>query len=73
VVLAVYVDDFKLAGVEKDIVPAWKAISDAVNVEPPTEIRRYLGCNHLVGETSMTDADDIIGRVLPGITDTTKK
>ena len=66
-------DDFKLAGVEKDIAPAWKAISVAVNVEPPTEIGRYLGCNHIVGEMSMTDADDIIGRVLPGVTDTTKK
>ncbi len=59
-------DDFKLAGVEKDIAPAWKAISDAANAEPPTEIGRYLGCNHIVGEMSMTDGDDIIGRVLPG-------
>ncbi len=32
--LAVCVDDFKLAGVEKDIAPAWEAISDAVNAEP---------------------------------------
>jgi hypothetical protein len=71
--LAVYVDDFKLAGVEKDIAPAWKAISEAVSAEPPTEIGRYLGCNHIVGEMSMADADDIVGRALPGITDTIKK
>jgi hypothetical protein len=33
VVLAVYVDDFKLAGGDQDIEPAWRAMSDAVNVE----------------------------------------
>ncbi len=32
VVLVVYVDDFKLAGDERDIEAAWRAISDAVNV-----------------------------------------
>ena len=37
VVLAVYVDDFKLAGLETHLAHAWKAISEAVNVEPPTE------------------------------------
>ncbi len=37
VILAVYVDDCKLAGVEQEIEPAWKAISDAVNVEPPQD------------------------------------
>ncbi len=73
VVLAVYGDDFKLAVVEKDIAPAWKAISDAGNVEPPTEIGRYLGCNHIVGDMSMANADDIIGGFLPGVTDNTKK
>jgi hypothetical protein len=34
---------------------------------------RYLGCNHLVGESTLTDADDILGRSLPGILDETKK
>ena len=73
VVLAVYVDDFKLAGVEKDIEPAWKVISDAVSVEPPTEMGRYLGCNHIIGESTMTDADESLGRSLPGIIDQTKR
>ena len=40
VVLARYVDDFKFLGVDQE--PAWKAISDAVNVEPPTELGRCL-------------------------------
>ncbi len=70
--LAVYIDDFKLAGIEQDIEPVCKAISDAVNFEPPTEMGRYLGCNHLVGESTMTDAGDILGRSFPGILDKTK-
>ncbi len=64
-----YVDDFKLAGLETHLAHAWKAISDVVNVEPPTEIGKYSGCNHVVGEMTMTDADDIIGRSLPGVKD----
>ena len=40
VVLAVYVDDFKLAGAEKDMDKASKVISDAVSVEPPTAMGR---------------------------------
>jgi hypothetical protein len=65
VMLAVYVDDFKLAGVEQDIEPAWKTISDTANLEPLAEMGRYLGCNHAVGVSTLTDADDIIGGLCP--------
>ncbi len=73
IVWAVYVDDFKLMDVEQDVEPAWKTISEAVSVQLSTEIGRNFGCNRLLGESTMTDADDILGRRLPGILDKTKK
>ena len=44
--LLVYVDDFKLAGPKKNLEKGWAAIRREVNMEPPTDLSRYLGCVH---------------------------
>jgi len=45
--LIVYVDDFKLVGPEKSLVQAWSEIRKHINIEDPTPIGQYLGCEHV--------------------------
>ncbi len=67
VLLTVYVDDFKMAGSASDLDKAWDCISRAVKIEEPVPFGRYLGCEHILGTTRLTNAEDIIGRSLAGI------
>ena len=48
--LVVYVDDFKLAGPEKNLEKGWQLIRQRVRTEHPTPLGKYLGCTHV--ETS---------------------
>ena len=43
--LSVYVDDFKMAGIAKNLAGAWKEIGKFLELEPPTEFHggTYLG------------------------------
>ena len=45
--LAVYVDDFKMAGPAESIDKGWKLISSKIDMEPPEDVGRYLGCEHV--------------------------
>ena len=45
--LAVYVDDFKMAGPTDNIDKGWKLISSKIDMEPPEDVGRYLGCEHV--------------------------
>ena len=45
--LAVYVDDFKMAGPAENIDKGWKLISGKIDMEPPEDVGRYLGCEHV--------------------------
>ena len=45
VLLVVYVDDLKVAGPVKAVSQTWKDLKD-IDLDPPTAVGRYLGCNH---------------------------
>ena len=45
--LAVYVDDFKMAGPEKHSPKGWDLIGSKTDVDTPTPLGRYLGCEHI--------------------------
>jgi hypothetical protein len=42
--LAVYVDDFKLAGPKTNLAQGWKLIGSKIKMEPPQQVGRFLGC-----------------------------
>ena len=46
ILLAVYVDDFKMAGPKANMNKGWKAIRNGVTMEDPTPFGLYLGCTH---------------------------
>ena len=45
VLLIVYVDDFKAAGPVAAVEQTWKDLKE-IDMDPPTEADRFLGCNH---------------------------
>ncbi len=48
-------------------------IPDSAQLEPPTPPDRYRGCEYAVATTTLSDADDGIGRSLPGLLDQAKR
>jgi hypothetical protein len=44
--LAVYVDDFKMSGPTSSLATGWSLISKHIKLEKPTPLGRYLGCHH---------------------------
>ena len=46
--LAVYVDDFKLAGPQENHEKGWELIGKHIDMDTPEEVGRYLGCDHVV-------------------------
>ena len=55
--LAVYVDDFKMAGPEKSLQKGWDLIGSKIDMDTPTPLGRYLGCEHLSKQSSLGRAD----------------
>ena len=55
--LAVYVDDFKLSGPKKNLAEGWRLIGDGreggITVETPSDSGLYLGCKHETGTTTV--------------------
>ena len=47
VLLAVYVDDFKMAGPTAKVEEAWRLIRDAIKTDEPADAGKYLGCDHI--------------------------
>ena len=43
-VMSVYVDDFKMAGLTDNISKGWYLIRSKVHLDPPTKLADYLGC-----------------------------
>ncbi len=60
VFLDVYVDDFKMAGPSGNLAKAWKLVQEAgpttpgIEIDPPTAVGRYLGCEHRVTRKTVT-------------------
>ncbi|CAE6962770.1 unnamed protein product [Symbiodinium sp. CCMP2592] len=45
--LVVYVDDFKLSGPKANLAKGWELMASKIKLEPPSSIKRYLGCEHV--------------------------
>ena len=55
--LIIYVDDFKLSGPTGNLKEGWRLIQEpspevpkGIEIDPPTKVGRYLGCEHRVSE-----------------------
>eukprot|EP00969_Alexandrium_andersonii_P114393 5056885-Alexandrium_andersonii.AAC.1 len=48
--LVVYVDDFKMAGKPENAQKGWKLTQSRLDLDPPTDIGRFLGCEHEIVE-----------------------
>ena len=53
--LVVYVDDFKLAGPKQNLKEGWSLIRKGLQMEEPTPIGAFLGCNHIKREHKLPD------------------
>ena len=53
--MVVYVDDFKLAGPKGNLREGWKLIRSGLQMETPTPIGVFLGCNHVRETITLTD------------------
>ena len=48
VMLSVYVDDLKAAGPKDAVDIMWAQLRKLIDIEPPTKLGSYLGCEHSV-------------------------
>ena len=56
--LAVYVDDFKMAGPKQNMAKGWELISSKIDMDTPSPLGiRYLGCEHISTSSSLEKAD----------------
>ena len=55
--LAVYVDDFKMAGPKANMQKGWELISSKIDMDSPSPIGRYLGCEHISKSTNLKHSD----------------
>ena len=53
--LVVYVDDFKLAGPAKNLAKGWELIRSGLEMERPSALGVFLGCDHHVSQEKMAD------------------
>ena len=64
IIASVYVDDFKVSGLERDVAEAWRLIGDVIEMEPAEAFSKYLGCHHR-RETMELDQKEALWRYLP--------
>ena len=55
--LAVYVDDFKLAGPKENMARGWELIGSKIDMDTPSPAGRYLSCDHITRTSSLGKAD----------------
>ena len=55
--LAVYVDDFKLAGPASNHEKGWQLIGTHIDMDTPEDVGRYLGCDHIVSHNVKLPVD----------------
>ena len=67
VMLSVYVDDFKMAGTQKGVAQAWKAIRgpDKLILDEPTPFGPYLGCEQEVSTMKRSEAAERVQNIYP--------
>ena len=54
-VLVVYVDDFKMAGPQKNLAQGWSMLHTRLKIEPETGLDMYLGCNQSKGNVTLVE------------------
>jgi len=62
VMLVVYVDDFKMAGLKSNCEAAWDKLrtgEEAITMDDPSDIDAYLGCTHKVETVKASDGVEI--------------
>ena len=55
--LAVYVDDFKMAGPKGNMARGWELIGSKIDMDTPTPVGRYLGCDHIARTSTLRKGD----------------
>ena len=45
--LVVYVDNFKMSGPKEPMTKGWELVGSKIDMDVPTDIGRYLGCDHV--------------------------
>ena len=45
--LVVYVDDFKMSGLKESMSKGWELVGSRIDMDVPSDIGRYLGCDHV--------------------------
>ena len=50
--LAVYVEGFKMAGPSGNPVKGWELIGSKIDMDTPSPLSRYLGCEHVIKQNS---------------------
>ena len=56
--LAVYVDDFKMAGPKDNLAKGWELIGSRIDMDTSSPLGRYLGCEHVIKENSRLGTAD---------------
>ena len=56
--LVVYVDDFKLSGPKSNLSKGWQLIRSKIKMEDAAPIKRYLGCEHVTFQYSVSGQFD---------------
>ena len=56
--LVVYVDDFKLSGSKANLAQGWSLMASKIKLEPPSSIKRYLGCERVTFSHTVTGPFD---------------
>ena len=64
-----YVDDFKLACSERHAADAWKEIRGQLQLEDPTPLEHYLGCEHIEEKGYLIDPAKTPGQTLPRLSE----
>ena len=57
--LMVYVDDFKMAGPPTAVATCWEDIQGVIELDPPEDVGRCLGCEHRVHEHVLSDGSSV--------------
>eukprot|EP00435_Cladocopium_sp_Y103_P040038 s2308_g10.t2 len=57
--LAVYVDDLKMAGPTENLAKGWALLRTKLNIEPETDLGLYLGCILSRGRTKLYDGTEV--------------
>ena len=57
--LSVYVDDFKMAGPERNMAEGWRLIQKYITMEQPQPANLYLGCEHERRTFTLPDGKEV--------------